>query len=770
MALKTAPTPTVAALPTDGVYQPSNTGLSMEGFRGFAEFGPSSGNGAFAEFIDGAGNGVAAQLRPGGNDVGWWFYPVVNFVKGSTPSYTSAIGPYVSNTEPTTTVIYRAGTIDILAGDTKLGTQTGLPAACNFVRVKALNVVRNARYGALATPILVNKTTLLADFRVRMEIEYTNLGDQANVPNVQLYAADGTTPVGAKAPAILISNSPAGSAIIESASAYTAAHYGTITKPKLFEVVNGQETGATAPLELTMPSGPMTMTVNPVGTIFFYSVDPFANKFNGMWASGGTFQGPDSATPDIAYDGNLLDTTRTRGAGVANWRMANPSVSGQKFMYMWQGDMPNQQITSDGGTTVMRSVSAVQTLNGFNYRTFYYDYDYAAFINRNGLNDASFARFYHDTTASAANWPKNIQLYEINEQNERTSPGKFDERYLTEYRRFNTYPFAMRLLDWFNTSGNSYTVFSRVSQAGDKAGTGRHSFVDALDMLTATGNTGKLQFPLQATEAVIRAEARRMAVWAKVAQKPISPRVSNEVWNPGQGAWQQSVALGKAAVAAGTYALQSDTSDNGYAVRYWAYRNKQVMQWTTEEFAAEGALQWLVRGIEVQNDTGGNGSGALFNSEPDHLDYIDVIESAPYVGNGKGTGLTADAAGLATLRGRLRADWPIIFERAAGWRDKALSLGKKFGNYEGMFEDFKGGKALWLAFNADPLTYDLVTDMLNDYETIVGGQYALYNDVRADAYGYRLHITQPLADPPAGVPISYVDKAVRDKMAQLAGP
>ena len=621
--------------------------------------------------------------------------------------------------------------------------------------------VTGMKASAIAVPINITSATLDSAFRPTVEFNYTGVGHTGY--NIQLEKVDGT-PISAKLPATITLLS-ANKLRAVSPVTFSAEYVGNNVVMALFEVINGQESVLPSRTTFFVPA-PMTFTVNPVGSIYYYSVDPFSNKFSAEWRIPGTdnsYRGPENASPQIGYNGDLLEDADTVGREL-QWRWSNQGLSGTRWRYILEGAVSSMRVAGGLGMT---DVTPMQTSGADTFIDFTINYDYAAFINRSGLNDASFFRVFHTPSGTGATWPKNHRMYQIDANGNRVHPGKFDGRYIAEHQRFNQYPFGLRFLDWFNTSGNSYTVFSRPSQAGDIAGSGKHSFVDALDYLTATGNTGKLQLPMQGTESYIRTEARRCAVWAKNAQKKISLRLSNEVWNSAQGSWNVSIIKGKEAIAAGIYPEQSDKSNNGYAMRYWAFRNKQVMTWVTEEFAAEGSLPWLNRVMETQNGGLGN-FDAYVTAEPGHLDYIDGFETAPYVGGGRGSGLTADEAGLTELYSRLRADWPAIFASSAAWRNKARSLNKTFGNYEGMFEDFRGGKALWIAFNADPRTYDLVTDMLNDYERIVGGQMSLYNDVRADAYGYRLNIDQPLTATMAGVPVGQIGRAVFDKMAQLA--
>lgn len=284
-----APGPVLLANST--TFLPDATGVqALQGNKLFFDFdnpylGQTAGsastttNAVIVDFMNDAGNGIRFVFQGGtstGGGNGWYCQKLTGGVSDNGNqnfgnAYPNDIRSNVTAAKlgifytPTTTnpllgkIEFRADGALLLAVTN--GGSSQLPISTDYTRVRFSNyaggsrpAITGARCGVVAVPVLTNSPVLNIDYSVTVPISYTNAGGAMDVPNVQLYAVDGVELIGTKRPAILVSNDTPGVAVIKTQDKYTEAQFGTSPKFRVYEVVNGVETGYYTQSSVAMPA------------------------------------------------------------------------------------------------------------------------------------------------------------------------------------------------------------------------------------------------------------------------------------------------------------------------------------------------------------------------------------------------------------------------------------------------------------------------------------------------------------------------------------
>ncbi|GGB15243.1 hypothetical protein GCM10011380_00840 [Sphingomonas metalli] len=505
----------------------------------------------------------------------------------------------------------------------------------------------------------------------------------------------------------------------------------------VFEFTQTNLPDATSSGILTMPAETASFAVNPNPAVYYYFNTPTANKNSGSWRNA-----INGGSPDLSQQGKLDRVGSPTAEAYANGArpamfIHPPRIPNQRMRLMVDNaDLTGVQWAASNGA--LTNMSAIGSSGSTKWIDFNWPWDLEGWLA--GTVPTGDPLMFIAPQFNGSTIPANVRLFEINGDGTRVSPGYWDVAHIAEHSRYSKFPLAIRAMDMQNMVSLSSFVFDRVTQQGDIGQPMLTSIPDILDFFDQTGNSGRLHIPLQATENWVRTEARRSAVWARTRVKPVMWTLSNEIWNPGQGAWQTIAATGglsDQAIQSGLYA-DPGGSNHDHVMRYWSYRHKQVMVWVMEEFVAEGVASLLLCNIDLQNDNPGN-NDPVTKAQAGIGPYIQSISSAPYIGGYKGLNLGPNDT--AQLKSLILAMLPDAYTRREQHRQYAVANGWKFFEYEGCFEDV-GNTPLWRNFINSQDGIDTLATMIEQHDIRTGGNMTLYTDFRQDTYAIASFIAQ----------------------------
>lgn len=558
---------------------------------------------------------------------------------------------------------------------------------------------------------------------------------------IEVLTGDGLTGIVEKANATVVEYPQVGRVRVRAKVALPPNRRGFPTRIRV-----GQATsGATATQNAVVWAAAASFGTNPNASVYYYLNSPTSNKNTGEWRN--TVFAGNETQPAIDATGTPVAAEFANGKRPA-MLLPPPAVVGQRTRIQVTGSMTGVRFEG-GGNVSATNPSQVQSASGESWLDFDWNWNQLEYYSGNwsapGRGGPDEFLLYAQPLGDSAY--TNCRVYEINPDGSRRSPTYWDKDHIEINSRYSKFLFGLRFMDMMNTVGTAHITNTRITQSGDIGQAITHSVPDLLDLLTLTGCTGRFHVPLRATEAWIRTEARRTAVWARQRNKPVMWTLSNEIWNPGQPAWQnispQNNGLAVEAENAGYYTVDPGATHHDRVMRYWSYRHKQVMSMIMEEFVAEGVQHLLVCNIDLQNDSPGNNQ-PVCEGEPGIAPYIQSLSTAPYIGGGKGIGLgITDTAAVAA---QIRGDIPNSYGKAAQTRDYATSKGWAFFEYEGAFENIEN-LVLWHNLMASQDGYNLLKYMISEHKRIVGGQQTFYTDYRPAAWGLTHHVAHTATAP-----------------------
>ncbi|HEX8421277.1 MAG TPA: hypothetical protein VF638_14820 [Sphingomonas sp.] len=224
------------------------------------------------------------------------------------------------------------------------GNKLGVSPTTGLVDMDTYQAPLSVNYGSGSGSVLqLDSAELMPNLSVTASFKYANSNNtQADIPNIQLFLADGTTPVSVKAKAILIENAVAGVATVQSPGVFTSSQNGSSPKFKIFEVVNGVETGNVIVGSVAMAAAGFSIGLNITGGSPYSAFSFFNDYFrSGGWqradGGGNAAAGGGDASFDMT---GLLDAQGMPSEGAAgkllSRNMAPPAdASGVQMELSW---------------------------------------------------------------------------------------------------------------------------------------------------------------------------------------------------------------------------------------------------------------------------------------------------------------------------------------------------------------------------------------------------------------------------------------------------
>jgi len=570
----------------------------------------------------------------------------------------------------------------------------------------------------------------------------------------------------------------------ENATKGQATYLGNHKAPKTgvaytYKIVEADSTGApktgVTPISKSIVApGPMTFGINVTNDQ--YSMNPrrnkvcnYRNNFSSWnyslrdWADANPqmdalFTGPslaavkqimiDNSTTNILTSGPNVSPagtvagreTRGDGSGLGPvFETDTPRLVGQKMYVRWKGVPDHISYYRGAYETAQNRVAGSDGTRSWVY--FNHNYDPTLYMKGTGPSDLVNTiwriKAVNDTV------PTEIECFAVDENNVPIGTGYWDPDYVNEKKRLKGHTInGDRMMDCQRIIGmyNVAWTDAHIADGMSRAPMGGWGYEMCFSWFEAQDIGGQVHIPLLATEAFIRKAARKGAIWSARTLLMIYWELSNEIWNSGQPSWGEAVRQGKAAGITGA-------SDHDICMKWHSFRQRQVMQWITDEYSkVAGASPFLARVITVQ---GTNAANARTTLEADALclTYTDEIQVAPYLGNGYGSGYPKDAPSITDamlddyISRLLTVALPAVFGGAASIRDYAFSKGKSFGCYEGLLEDPQNDQLLIRLKNDATRFGYLVTSMLTEFKRLVGGHWRGYYD-NSMKWGLRPHICQ----------------------------
>jgi len=563
--------------------------------------------------------------------------------------------------------------------------------------------------------------------------------------------------------ATLVENSTAGRAIYRGLDKAPLADVGYVYQLTEADAGGGPKSDVTPISATLIAPGPMSFATNitPIGD--FYANSPMNNRVSYNWRIGPD-RGPslrrwDDTDPQMGRD--ALPTAEciaamiaANGVGPATF-LKPPRKSGQLGRVRWRGNPSDVDFHNSIRNFTIIARGSNGTYSWIDYR---HTFKLADLVYAGGY-DA-----FYCWIAIKSGAPTELVCFDIDDAGNALSPAQWDKDYVADCKLFKGHSLeAIRCMDIQSVIGQS----DRVVDVSDWALRGQYSpatgvsVLDLLDLFELVGVGGRLHIPLQATEGWVRLFGQTLKAFILRTGLYVSVAIANEIWNAFQPAWGIAQKLYDADTAT-AWPGGAPSSGNDKALRYWSKTQATIMGWLTQELGE--ALPKCFRVIEVQND-GGYCAGVVLTYWPTTKSLTDQIDIAPYIGGGAGKNITgSDSAAIDALVVNLKAAYPPVHANALKVKTYALSQGKRFGAYEGGYEDFGNG-VLQRAFRNDPRGATMTKEILDDYETRIGSTYRWYCDNGHPAYGQRNFAGQSYFDTIDGAPPAYVGQAFISKMA-----
>lgn len=526
--------------------------------------------------------------------------------------------------------------------------------------------------------------------------------------------------------------------------------------------------------QFVFPS-PMQFGVNITDFTDFYANSPTQNHMaiGGGWrerVGSGTYLRPyNEVNPQLGRDYHPTASTITsliaaNGVGPAIF-IKPPRISGQRMRAKWRGtpDMcgPN---SANGFQPGSPSTGTDGTYSWFDYN---HNYDLADLVGvpRNNKSYDSYYLWFSVNQAGCSEFT----CYPIDGSGNALSTGFWLSDYVNDCKKLTGHSIdGIRGMDVLKVIG----LYGYAADVGDWAEAGQCGpggavgWPDLGNLFEQVGIGGRFHIPLQAKEAYVRKAGQWLKTFLLRTKLQCSVALSNEIWNSGQPSWGTAAALYRQARDAGTVNWPAPATDDGniQTLRWWSRQQTLMSQWLTEELGEAKQYLSIVLEGQVSNLAVAQTVATYW---PGAMAAIDQIDVAPYIGGGVGSDLTADSAGVDTLITRLRTKMKEAHDGAILNRNFALQNNKRFGTYEGGYEDFQNGSLQWL-FRTDVRGYNFTIEMLTDYDQRVGNMYRWYGDNGHPTYGLRNFAGQSYTQVVNGAPIAQCGHAFFDKLAATA--
>lgn len=528
--------------------------------------------------------------------------------------------------------------------------------------------------------------------------------------------------------------------------------------------IDGTPKSGVVPISATLLApGPMQFATNitPIGD--FYANSPMNNRVSYNWRIGPD-KGPslrrwDDADPQMGRD--ALPTAEciaamiaANGVGPATF-LKPPRKSGQLGRVRWKGNPSDVDFHNSIRNFTIIARGSNGTYSWIDYR---HTFKLADLVYAGGYDP------YYCWIAIKGGTPKELVCYDIDDAGNALSPTQWDKDYIADCKLFKGHSLdPIRCMDIQSVIGQS----GRVVDVSDWALRGQYSpatgvsVLDLLDLFELVGVGGRLHIPLQATEGWVRLFGQTLKAFILRTGLYVSVAIANEIWNAFQPAWGIAQQLYDADTTT-VWPGGAPASNNDKTLRYWSKTQATIMTWLTQELGE--ALPKCFRVIEAQNDTSYCANYVL-TYWPTTDGVTDEIDVAPYIGGKAGANITgSDSAAVDALVTNLKSAYPPVHANALKVKTYALSKGKRFGTYEGGYENFENG-ALQRVFRNDPRGFAMTKEILDDWETSIGSTYRWYCDNGHPAYGQRNFAGQSYFDTVDGAPPAYVGQAFISKMA-----